>query len=507
MVVEERSERRKRTGWIATVGLAVGMGLVAAAWFGLRHKGNAPQPQAAGKIESLAVLPLRNLSGDPAQQYLADGMTEALIGELAHIHNLRVISHTSVMRFQDGQTSAPEIARTLNVDALVEGSVIREGNRIRVTAQLIRGTTDEHFWSESYDRELRDALALESEVARGIADRVEVTVSGDEQRRLTQVRAVAPEVYVVYLKGRSALERSRTRNEIEESLQFFKEAVREDPKFAPAYAGMANAYGKLGTIYFGEPPAETRARTKSAAEKALSLDPDLAEAHELLGNVLESEWHWGEAETEYRRALELNPNSAEAHNWLARWLSCQGREDEAVAEGERGRQLEPGAYPGLEVAWVLFLGHRFKDAERELRSGLAVEPGSVEMLWYLGFVLIAENRPDEAVPLLEKAAAMSQRSPGVLGVLVRAYAHAGRRSDALRVLEELKERSRKQYVPAGALVNAYLGLDDKEQAFVWLGRAYREQSNLLQYLKVHPYFDPVRDDPRFVDLQRRVGLN
>ena len=501
-----RGRRYRRSWWIAAAGAAVGMGLMATVWVGMRRQEMPHQPGAGTQIRSLAVLPLKNLSGDPGQEYLADGMTEALTGELAHIHNLRVISHTSVMRFRDTPMTTPEIAETLHVDALVEGSVIREGNRIRVTAQLIRGRTDEHFWSESYDRELRDVLALESEVARTIADKVAVTVSGDEQRRLTRARPVAPEVYEAYLKGRVALDRGDSRADIDEGLRSFQSAVREDPQFAPAYAGISEAYDDLGSNLIGEPPGDARARAKQAAESALKLDPDLAQAHVVLGDILETEWHWSEAETEYRRALELNPNSAVAYMTLGMLHSCRGQTDEAVAEMERSRELEPGVDAGIGLGWILFVGRRYAEAERELHSDLAVEPNSVGALWNLGFVLIAEKRGTEAVAVLEKAAALSQRSPGVLGVLVRAYAHAGRRRDALRVLAELRERSRRGYVPPGALVNAYLGLDDTEQAFVWMERAFREQSNLMLFLKVHPYFDPLRGDPRFADLQRRAGL-
>src|SRR5262249_24557071 len=236
-------------------------------------------------IRSLAVLPLKNLSGDPTQDYLADGMTEALIGRLSGIHDLRVISRTSVMGFKDRQLSAPEIARSLQVDALVEGSVMREGNRIRVYAQLIRGSTDEHFWSESYDRELRDVLSLQSDVAQSIARKVEVTVTGKEHERLTAARSVSPEVYESYLKGRFALNKSNTRADVEESIRYFEEAIRKDSAFAPAYIGLATAYRRLGAVLVGGPPGETRAKVISAAKKALEIDPELAEAHAQLADI------------------------------------------------------------------------------------------------------------------------------------------------------------------------------------------------------------------------------
>jgi TolB-like protein/Tfp pilus assembly protein PilF len=489
--------------WVAAAAILALVGLLAAAYGVFRSR---IEDASHSKIKSLAVLPLKNLSGDPAQDYLADGMTEALIGRLAGIHDLRVISHTSVMRFKNPQISVPEIARTLGVDAIVEGSVMREGNRIRVTAQLIRGATDEHFWSETYDRELSDALPLESELAQTIAKKVEVTVSGKEHERLAAARPVAPEVYESYLKGWFAFNHGNSRADIEKSIGYFEDAKKRDPTFALAYLGLAEAYAELGTPYIGAPPEETRPKAKSAVRKALELDPELAEAHASLANAWMVEWHWADAETEFRRALELSPNNASAHIGLASWFLCNGRTVEALSWARRGRELDPFSVSGTDVGWILFQARRYDEAIHELRSELVVHPDDPGALWYLGFVLIANNEPGDAIPVLEKAASVSNRSPGVIGVLIRAYAHAGRRGDALRLLAELKNREKSVYVPAAAFVNAYLGLDENEQAFVWLEQAYKEQSNILLFLKVHPYFDPLRGDPRFADLVRRIGL-
>jgi TolB-like protein/Flp pilus assembly protein TadD len=476
--------------------------LAAAAWLVFRHRATVT---VEPKIRSLAVLPLRNLSGDPAQDYLADGITEALIGRLSNIHDLRVISHTSVMRFKNPQISTPEIARTLRVDAVVEGSVMKEGDRIRVTAQLIRGATDQHFWSETYDREMRDALSLESELALSIGKKVEVTVTGEEHQRLSASRPVAPEVYESYLRGRFIFEQGN-RPALEESIHHFEGALHRDATFAPAYVGLANAYIRLGTVFAGESPETTRPKVMSYARKALELDPDLVEAHVLLANVLQEEWHWTEAEAEYKRALELNPNNADANARFAMWLSIQGRTEEAVAWVERGRALDPFGVSGDKVSWILFQAHRYDDAIRESHSALAIQPDNAVNLMDLGFALIADNKPAEAIPVLERAVSLSPGSPAVTGILIRAYAHAGRRSDAMRLLAELKQRRKAGYIPAAAFVNAYLGLGDNEQAFYWLEQAYREQSNILQFLKTHPYFDPIRSDPRFSELVRRVGL-
>ncbi len=497
-----RATPRLRRWLIAMVGF---LGLLAAAYVTSRgHRvANAAQP----KIRSLAVLPLKNLSSDPTQEYLADGMTDALIDRLSRMHNLRVISRTSVMRFKNPQVSVPEIARMLNVDAIVEGSVMLQGNRIRVTAQLIRGATDAHFWSESYDRELRDVFAVQSELAQTIAEKVKVTATGEEHARLTAARPVAPEVYESYLKGQFAFDKSNNLAAIEESIAYFDRAIKLDPTFAPAYVGLASAFRELGTVFVGAPPDQTRPKVISAARKALELDPDLAEAHVLLADVLQQQWHWADADAEYRQALELNPNDAEAHARLALWLLCQGRKDEAVAWAKRGRELDPLAVSGENIGWILFQARRYTEAIRELRSVLAVQPDGASALLYLGFALVANNQPADAISVLERSISISNGSPAATGVLIRAYSHAGRRADAERLLKELQKRKTAGYVPAGAFVNAYLGLGENEQAFAWLEQAYQEQSNILQFLKVHPYFDPIRADPRFADLVRRVGLD
>ena len=489
--------------WIAGIGLLCVLLGVAAYIKNRQSTTVAP----VARIDSLAVLPLQNLSGDPSQEYLADGMTEALIGRLSKIRHLRVISRTSVMRFKNTHDSVPDIAKALRVQAVVEGSVIRESSRIRVNIQLIRASSDEHLWAESYDRELRDALSLESELAQSIAAKVAVTISGEEQSSLAKARQVSPEVYENYLKGRFSLSQSRSEQGIQQSIRYFEEAIERDPAFAPAYLGLASAYESLSTVLVGAAPPEIRAKVVNYARKALELDPDSAEAHVLIAITQQQEWHWAEAEAEYKLALQLSPNEALAYDKFSWWFLCQGRTEEALSMARRGRELDPLAVSGTTIGWILFQSHRYEEAIHELTTVLAVQPDDVDAHWYLGFALIANGKPADAVPHLEKAVTLSKRSPGTLGLLTRAYAHAGRRDDALRLLSELKQRNQKAYVPAGAFVNAYLGLGDNERALTWLERAYEEKSNILQWIKVHPYFDPLRDDPRFSNLIHRVGLD
>lgn len=504
VVLQRPEEARPPKGVKVPVAAIVILTLIIAAFVAYQIESKrSKQPT----IRSLAVLPLQNLSGDPAQQYLVDGMTEELIGRLAGIHDLRVISRTSVMRFKNTQLSVPEIARILGVDAVVEGSVMREGSRIRVHAQLIRAASDEHFWSESYDRELRDVLAMDADVAQAVAHKVEVTMTGEEHQRLAAVRPVLPEVYENYLKGKFALDKANNKSNIDESIAYFNEAIRKDPTYAPSYLGLATAYTSLTTVFMGGVAEQERPRAVLAVREALELDAGLADAHVLMASIAESQWHWAEAESEYQYALDLRPNDAAAYSGLAWWLDCQGRTEEAVAMRRRARELDPLAVSGAGLGWDLFFGRHYDQAEQELRSVLALSADNANALWILGFVLIANHHPKDAVRALEKGVSISNRSPALVGLLINAYAQADRRRDALRLLEELKRHKQTAYVPAAAFIFAYLGLGENEQAFVWLEQAYQEQSNVLQTLKVLPFFDPIRSDPRFVDLLRRVGLD
>jgi len=488
--------------WLVLGAVAALAALAAGLVLYQRRRATGTRQQA---VKSLAVLPLKNLSGDPSQEYLADGMTEELIGRLSMIRGLRVISRTSVMAFKDQHISMPEIAKTLGVDALVEGSLIRDGSRVRVHAQLIRGATDEHFWSETYDRELRDALGLESEVAQSIAQKVEITITGEERSRLLNARHVAPEVYESYLKGQFV--KGNGRAKVQERIAYFEEAIRKDPTFAPAYVGLAEAHRDLSSIFIGGPAEDERREIVRAAQSALEFDPNLADAHVLLAEVKQRQWHWAEAEAEYKRALDLQPNDALAHLRLAEWLMCQGRIEEALDWVRRARELDPLGVSGATVGWILFHARRYDEAIRELRSQVEVHPDDAWAMWELGFALILKGQPEAAIPLLEKTAILMRRSPGSIELLATAHARAGHRTEALRLINELKRRREITYIPAGALINPHLALGDYDEAFVWFERAYQEKSSILQFLKVHPFFDPVRNDPRFKDLVHRVGLD
>jgi len=496
--------RRRPSLLVLLAGTAGVLAILAFGWLAIQVR--KTEKSAQPPIKSLAVLPLRNLSGNPAQEYLADGMTEALISRLSSIRDLHVISRTTAMQYKDTKLSLPEIAKVLRVDALVEGSVIREGNRVRVTAQLIRGTTDEHFWSETYDRGRPDVLALQGDVAQAIARKIEVTITGREHERLAAGPPVVTEAYESYVKGLFTLRNSNSRAEIEQSIREFEDAIRKDPAFAPSYVALAEAHSWLGTVIMGGNPDRERPQVESATRKALELNPNLAEAHVLLAETAQEQWRWAEAEAEYRKALELNPNGSDAYAELAQWLLCQGRIDEALSSAHRARELDSLGSATLGLAWILFQSQRYDEAVRELHSSLAVHPNNAGGLWLTGFTLVLKGQPNEAIPLLEKAAVLADRGSGFIDVLAAAYARAGRRSDALHILAELKKRKQQGYVPAASFVIVYLGLGENEEAFSWLGEAYKERSNILQFVKVHPLFDPLRGDPRFADLVHRVGL-
>ena len=457
-------------------------------------------------IKSLAVLPLKNLSGDASQEYLADGMTEALIGRLSQIHNIRVVSRTSVTRFKDTHSSVPEIARTLQVDAVVEGSVIRDGNRIRVHAQLIRAATDEHFWSEAYDRDLRDVLSLQSDVAQSIARKVEVTISGEEHARLSTARAVDPEAYEAYVKGRYYWNK-RTADSMPKAALYFEQAISKDPGFGAAYSGLADCNSGLAWHGFMS-PAAVLPKAYAAAQKAVEIDPQSAEAHASLALVLNHQWDWAGAEAEFKRALELNPQYANAHHWYGDYLSIQGRHDEALVEAKRALELDPlNLMIGTWVALRYYLARRYDGAIEQSRNTVDLDPNFAAAHLILGESYVQQGKHKEGLDELQKAASLSGGSPLYTAQVGVPLALAGEKKEALRVIRELRDISTKRYVSPYGLAQIYATLNDKEQTYKWLETAYRDRAVWMSYLAVDPVFDSIRSEARFRDLLHRVGLD
>jgi TolB-like protein/Tfp pilus assembly protein PilF len=467
------------------------------------------QNESAGqaRVVSLAVLPLENLSSDPEQEYFADGMTEALITQLSGIHSLRVVSRTSVMQFRDQWRSVPEIAELLNVDVIVEGTTARSDARVRITARLVHGNTAENLWAQSYDRELTDILTLQSDVAQAIARQVEVVMTPAEQRRLAVTRLVSPEAYESYLKGRFHLGKY-TRAGLEESVRHFDRAITVDSTYAPAHAGLALAYDLLGTFFIGiAPPSVMRAKAIAAAKSAIDRDQTVAGAHTILANAHQQEWRWGEAEAGHRRAIELNPSDAVAHVGWSTFLAARGRTTDAVEAAARAGEYDPLSLQTRSAMGVLlYFARRYDEAIRQLRNVQEMEPNHVWSLWHLGLALLETSHFEEAIEALERTVAASSRSATPLGSLAMAYGRAGHRSDAQRVLDQIEERAVTQYVPPAAYLHSYVGLGDHDRAFAALEGAYRGRSYIMQFVKVLPLLDPLRRDPRFVNVLRRVAL-
>jgi eukaryotic-like serine/threonine-protein kinase len=462
---------------------------------------------SAGDIRSLAVLPLENLSGDPSQEYFADGMTDALIGDLAKIRGLQVISRTSAMHYKGSNKPLREIAGELRVDAVVEGTVQRSGDRIQVRAQLIHAATDRHLWAESYERDLRDALALQSEIAHAVVREIQIKIMPSERARLTTNRPVNRKAFDDYLQGRFLYWNRRTDENLYKAISFFQSAVNEDHNYAPAYVGLADCYIALGTELIGAlPPLDARRQSQEAANKALEIDNDLAEAHVALGSVKHYNWDWAAAEQEYKHAIELNPNYAQAHSGYGSFLVAKGRTDEAIAEANRAQELDPFSLGiSSQRGFILENARRYDEAIEQLRRVIAMDPNNYQAHWFLGHTCAASGRFAEAIAASEKAAALS-RTPGALGFLGMCYGLSGRKAEANKILNELLELNRSRYVTPPALANVYIGLGDKDQAFFWLEKAYQDRSNYMAYLKVFPADDPLRSDPRLDNLLGRMGL-
>jgi TolB-like protein/Tfp pilus assembly protein PilF len=459
-------------------------------------------------IHSLAVLPLTNLSGDASQEYLADGMTEELIGRLSHIPGLRVISRTSAMHFKNTQLSVPEIAKTLGVDAIVEGSVTREGSHVRVHAQLIRGATDEHIWAEEYQREDRSILELQDDVARSISGRIESSLLPQGRARLPTASTVSPEAYEDYLRGRYYFNQ-RTEDALNKSIASFQRAIGREPNYALAYCGLADAYALLG--FRGSfPSKDALSHAKAAALKAIELDDTLAEAHASRAFIAEThEWDWTTAEREYKRALELNPGDARAHHWYAGYLLYVGRLDEGIAEAKRARDLDPLSLPvNNALAGRLLVAGRVDEALAQVRKTLEIDPHFAPAHQTLGWAYLNQRKYAEAIQEFQQALQLSGNETTDLTLdLGFAYAIAGRTEEARRVLAKLKEQHEKGLVPSAPIAILYGALGELDEAFAWLEKAYQEHDPELTYINVPGRrFEPLRHDPRFKKLLIRMGL-
>jgi TolB-like protein/Flp pilus assembly protein TadD len=473
-----------------------------------RLTGEKEERGRARGIESVAVLPLENLSGDESQEYFADGMTEELIGSLSKISALRVPSRTSVMRYRKTTKTLPEIAKELGVEAIVEGSVSRSGTRVRITAQLIDAGKDRHLWGDSFQRELKDVLALQGEVARAIAREVKAKLAPEEEARLAAVHSVNPEAYEEYLRGRHHVAR-RTPEDALKARECFERAIAIDPDYAAAWAGLAMAYSMLSvSLYNMLPPQEGYPKLLEASRKAIALDPGNAEGHTLLGEALFTyERDMEGAERELRRGIELDPRYPAGRQFYGFMLLALGRLDEGIAEMRAGRDADPvSLVSNANVGWACYLARRYDEAIEWCRNTLAMEPNFLRAHWIRGLALEASGRLPEAIMDLEKARALSKDGPLYIASLGHACGLAGNEEQARKYLKDLQEMTNTRFVEASALAMIHIGLGEKDRAFELLLKAEEQRENVLMEISTGPRYDPLRPDPRFAELLHRLQL-
>ncbi len=465
-----------------------------------------------GKVR-LLVLPFNNLSSDVSQAYFSDGLTEEMITHLARLdpQKLGVIGRTTAMQYKDSKKHIDQIAEELGVDYILEGSVRRDADRVRITSQLVRASDQTHLWAENYDRDLRDVLALQSDVAQSIAREIRLALPARVQARLSGLRSVHPEAYEAYLKGR-ALWYERTTEALKRSIEYFQQAIQKDESYAPAYAGLADAYGLLAIVPWDAlAPREAMPKAKAMAQKALEIDDSLAEAYSSLALVLHRyEWDWPGAEQNYKRAIEMNPNSSRAHLWYAWLLLNMGRAEEGLKEikeaEEVTRRIDPLGLVDIRATMAegLFVARQYDRAIEECRKGLELNPNYFLLHYVLGRCYAQKQMYAQAISLFERAVKFDGDNLLLLAALGYTYGFSGRRAKALKCVETLKGLRRSRYVSTIYFACIYAGLRDRDQTCLWLEKAYQERADGLNYINVEPGFDFLRSDPRFQKLLRRI---
>jgi len=490
-----------------TVALVV-LALIVLGLLLLKMRAVTQRASAAPPVRSIAVLPLDNLSGDPSQEFFVDGMTDELITDLAKVSSLRVISRTSVMRYKGTKKSLPEIARELNVDGIIEGSVQRSGQRVRITAQLLHAPTDRHLWAESFDRDVGDVLKMQSEVAEAIAQQVNVQLTPQQKARLHAARAVNPEAYEAYLRGRFYMTTEFSMpQQLRTAQRYFQEAIRKDPGFALAYSGLADSYTYLA--FFRQlSPESARRPAQEAIRKALELDDSIGEAHETLAVLnWRYDWNWEAAEREFNQALALAPSYSCTHEDHSLYLSQHGRREEALAEVRRSIEMDPSTSSALTEAGAYYLLRDFPSLVEASRRGVAAHPHEWLEHYYLGIGYEGTGKRLEAISEYQMAIEMSGGDQDATAALAHAYVGIGRRAEAEKILQDLQRKSKNAYVSPYIIATIYAGLGEKNRAFEYLEQAYRERSLEISWsLKSDLRLDTLRSDPRFQDLLRRIGL-
>jgi TolB-like protein/Flp pilus assembly protein TadD len=486
-----------RNSWRMLAGIALALLVVALGFFGYRKWLSDSHP--GSRIRSIAILPLKNLSGDASQEYFADGMTEELINDLGQVSTLRVISLTSAMSYKGTKKNLPEIAHELAVDGVVEGGVLRAGNKVQISAQLIDARSDRPIWARTYERDFTSGLAWQGEVAQAIADEISINVTPQEQARLARNRPIDPEAQDLYLRGLLQLEADDCKSAVE----YFNKAIDKNPNYAQAHAALANCYGRMGEsgrmAY-----KEAFSKQKAEATRAIELDDSLPEGHaELANTAMTLDWDWATAAAEFHRALELDPSSAPIHQKYAFYLVRTGHLPEALAEVERGVDLDPVSWHSFHYeGFVYYFSRQYDQALSLILMVRALDIKPPDWSFLLGDVYAEKGRYPEAISQFIK----SGNGPDSLGHLGNAYARAGRTAAARKTISQLQENVRKNGVGRYEIALVYAGLGDKQEAFSWLEEAYNAHDVGLLYLKIDPCLDSLRSDARFDDLVRRVGL-
>ena len=479
--------------------------VVAAVQLRARRASNGSE---AAQLTSIVVLPMENLSGDSAQDYFADGMTDELIASLARISSLRVISRTTAMEYKGTHESLEKIARDLHADAVVEGTVLRSGNRVRITAELVQVSTDRHLWAETYESPLGDVLALQNQVASAIVSQIRIKLTPQDRKHLAATQAIDSEAFEDYLKGRYYWGK-RSEDGLDKAIHYFQAATEKDPHYALAYAGLADCYGILGAAIVGTvPTSEVAPKAEAAAVKAVELDPMLAETQTALATVqFNYDWNWPAAEAGFRRAIQLNPSYATAHQRYSLYLIAMGRTEESLAEMNLARSLDPLSLSvNLSLGWRLYMARRYDEAIAQLLDTLEMDPAYLLAHIVLGQCYEQKGEFAKAIAEFQKAASLSPDSPPAVAALAHAYAISGRRPEALKLVGELKSQSSHRYVSPYFMALVYTALYDREQALTWLNAAQNDRSNNVIFLAVAPEFDSLRADVRFRDMLHGIGL-
>ena len=496
--------RRKSYAWIyvVVIGAAISLGLFFLGRYTAGTKAVSPNDASA---KSIAVLPFANMSADKNDEYLSDGVSEELITALSKITGLNVKARTSSFAFKGKNEDIQKIGELLHVSHLLEGSVAKAGNKLRITAQLIQASDGNHLWSDTYDREMQDIFAVRSEVAKQVADTLKIRLLGEDKKQLEKKPTENLEAYNLYRQGRFYADKLSEEG-MKKALPFFQQAIEKDPRFALAYAGMADNYVIAADAII--PPREAFSKAKEAALKAIDLDDSLAEAHASLGFVhYHYDWDWAAAEKEFKRALALNPQSAQSCTLYTHFLAGMGRYDEAQILGRRALEIDPlSVSANWFLGWGALYARRWDEAIRNFSEAAELDPDNPWVRWFLGRAYLFSGDQQRAIEEMEGAQRLNPDEPLSIAFLGYAYAVAGRREDALKILQRLDEMEKGRFVSTIARVYVYAGLGDKDKAFEWLDKAYQERSDSLAWFRFDPEAKDLQSDPRFAALMQKVGF-